>query len=109
MRIRIKRKRHWNSMEIKTVQGLLVFFGFGLEITISSNMSPTSCLQEQDVRRRSGYHWLCCRLRVRCLPPSPVPARCSRRRRAEQQYQNSSTFLPQSLPPEQRRKREAPG
>jgi len=72
------------------------FFGFGLEITISSNMSPTSSRREQDVPGRFRYRGFCCRLRVRCLPPRPVLANDSRQRRAEQRYQNWSTFLPQS-------------
>src|SRR2546426_12796282 len=87
IRIIIKRKRHWNSIEPKTVQGLVVFLGFGLEITISSNMGPTSS-REQDVRGRFRYRGFCCRLRVRCLPRRPVRASDSRRRRAEQRYQN---------------------
>src|SRR5580704_2615113 len=32
------RKVTWNTIERTTVQGLFVFLGFGLEITISSNM-----------------------------------------------------------------------
>src|SRR5467141_638404 len=74
MSMSIPKKATSNTMERKTVQGLLVFFGFGLEITISSNMGPTSSRREQDVRGRFRYRGLCCRLRVRCLPRRPVRA-----------------------------------
>src|SRR5229473_3812562 len=97
MRIRIKRKRHWNTIETKTVQGLLVFFGFGLEITISSNIDATSSRREQDVQGRFRFRGFCCRLRVRCLPPRLGRASDSRRRQAEQRYQNWSMYLPQYL------------
>src|SRR6266436_8895105 len=95
-------------MDTTTVHGLLLFVGCALEITISSNMA-TSCRQERDALVRFRCCGFCCRLRVRDLPPLPGGANDSRRPPAEQQYQNWSTFLPQSLPPEQRRKREAPG
>src|SRR6267143_591945 len=109
MRIRMARKATWNNIETTTVQGLLVFLGFGLETTISSNMDPTSYRREPDVRRRFRFHWFCCRLRVRCLLQHHGRAIGSTQPRGAQRFQNWNTFLPQSPPPEQRRKHEAPG
>jgi len=99
MRIRIKRKRHLEQhRDQKLSQGLLVFFGFGLEITISSNMSPTSCLQEQGVRETflatTGFVAGCgsgaCR---RALSPPDVPGDDG----AEQQYQKLE-YVPTTIP-----------
>src|SRR6266850_7946880 len=107
MRIRIERNATWNSIETTTVHGLLVFFGFGLETTISSNMDLTSYRRERNVRRHFHFHWFCCRLRVRRLLQDHGRANDSTQRRGAQRFQNWSTFLPQSPPPEQRRKHEA--
>src|ERR1700730_18573986 len=38
IKINTARKATWKIMDSMTVQGLFVFFGFGLETTISSNM-----------------------------------------------------------------------
>src|SRR3984893_11545561 len=40
IKINTARKATWKIMDSTTVQGLFVFFGFGLETTISSNMVP---------------------------------------------------------------------
>jgi len=96
-------------METKTVQGLFVFLGLGLEITISSNMDPTSSRGEPktsgDVFATAGF---VAGLRVRCL---------LRRLSAPMiQATTSGAAIPKLeyvpttiLPPGQRRKHEAPG
>src|SRR5712692_11694316 len=91
MRMSIPKKATSNTIERKTVQGLLVFFGFGLEITISSNMDATSSQREQDVRERFRFRGFCCRLRVRCLPPRLVRASGSGRRPAEQRSEGHTS------------------
>src|SRR6266702_3987364 len=96
-------------MDKITVHGLLVFFVFGLETTISSNMVITSSRLALDALRRHHHSGVCFRLRVRFLPTLSGPSNDATRPRAEQQCQNWSTFLPQSPPPGQRRMREAPG
>src|ERR1700758_4323401 len=96
-------------MDKTTVHGLLVFFDFGLETTISSNMVPTSSRLAPSALRRHHHFGGCFRLRVRFLPSPADPSNDATRPPAEQQCQNWSTFLPQSPPPGQRRKREAPG
>src|SRR6516225_5788507 len=110
MRIRTARKRTCTAMEMKTVHGLLVFLVVGLDTTISSNMVDDYLLPE--VPRRDLPPWLpgvYCRLRFRCWQVRLVRANCARRRQAELQYQNWSTFLPQSPPPGQRRRPVTPG
>src|ERR1700733_2321110 len=93
-------------MDRMTVQGLFVFFGFGLETTISSNMVPTSSRQARDALGRPNLRGVYYRLQIPYLVqddlglasgsrPPPWVRRC----------QNWSTFLPQSLPLRQRRKR----
>src|SRR5579883_3159823 len=44
--MRIVRKSTWTTIDRKTVHGLLVFFPFGLETTISSNMVDDYLLPE---------------------------------------------------------------
>src|SRR5262249_42484037 len=101
----------WTTMDRTTVQGLLVFlFPPGFETTISSNMVPTSYRPEQGDLRPPHRSGVCCRLRVRFLSQLPAGREIDATRpRAAQRCQNWSTFLPQSPPPEQRRKREEPG
>src|SRR5450755_309925 len=94
-------------MERITVHGLFVFVGFGLETTISSNMVPTSSRWEQGALKRPHLHGFY-RLQIRTLSQDPGRATDSRPPPTVRRYQNWSTFLPQSLPPEQRRKRAAP-
>src|ERR1700720_631854 len=97
-------------MEITTVHGLLVFLSVGLDTTNSSNMvTTTSSQKSRGVVAHPRCPGVCCRLRFRCLRLRHVPASYSRRRRAERRYQNWSKFLPQSPPPGQRRRPEAPG
>src|SRR5260370_32003027 len=96
-------------MEITTVHGLLVFLFVEVDTTISSNMGMTTSSQKsRGAVARPRCPGVCCRLRFRCLRLHRVPASYSRRRRAERRYQNWSTFLPQSPPPGQKRKPEAP-
>src|ERR1700688_3225011 len=95
-------------MDRMTVQGLFVFFGFGLETTTSSNMVTTSSRQVPDARRRpnlSGFYY---RLRIRYLSQDLGLASDSTPPPSVRRCQNWSTFLPQSRPLRQRRKRATP-
>src|ERR1700686_1269761 len=95
-------------MDRMTVQGLFVFFGFGLETTISSNMVTTSSRQARDALRRpnlSGFYY---RLQIRYLSQDLGLASDSTQPPSVRRCQNWSTFLPQSRPLRQRRKRVTP-
>src|ERR1700693_832278 len=91
-----------------TVQGLFVFFGFGLETTISSNMVTTSSRQVRDAQRRPNLRGVYYRLQIRYLLQDLVLASDSTPPLTVRRCQNWSTFLPQSPPLRQRRKRAIP-
>src|ERR1700730_5044847 len=108
IKINTARKATWKIMDSTTVQGLFVFFGFGLETTISSNMVPTCSRQARDAQRRSNLRGFYHRLQIRYLLQDLGLASDSRPPLTVRRYQNWSTFLPQSLPLRQRRKRVIP-
>src|ERR1700730_1465654 len=108
IKINTARKATWKIMDSTTVQGLFVFFGFGLETTISSNMVTTSSRQARDALGRPNLLGFYYRLQIRYLSQDLGRATDSKPPLTVRRCQNWSTFLPQSLPLTQRRKRVIP-